>query len=183
NLFFLLPRSPHSFRAGPGEQLHLLGIHFDWVPQHDTLAFPIFTAADEPVDETRFRTPHPIPGWNLQKHPFLELKNHVELQHLLENIVTEYTRYDDYSRAYAGGLLATFIIQLQRVLQVLHEEVRSLTVGADAVRRVQQARALLESQSENPLSVEEIAARVHWSGDHLRRMTRIVLQTSPSQLQ
>lgn len=183
NLFFILPRCRHSFRAGAGEQLHLLGVHFDWVPQHDTLAFPIFTAADEPVDEGKFRVPTPIPGWDLQKQPFLELKNHVELQHMLENIVAEYTRYDEFSRAGAGALLASFILQLQRVLQTLNEKVQSSVVGADAVRRVQQARILLESQPENPLSVEEVAARVHWSGDHLRRMTRLVLHTSPSQLQ
>ncbi len=183
NLFFILPRGRHSFRANQGEQLHLLGVHFDWVPQHDTLTFPIFTAADEPVDESKFRLAYPIPGWDLQKHPFLALKNRVELQRMLEDIVAQYTRYDEFFRAGAGALLAAFILQLQRVLQTLNEEAQSLVVGADAVRRVQQARALLESQPENPLSVEEVAARVHWSGDHLRRMTRLVLQTSPSQLQ
>lgn len=55
-------------------------------------------------------------------------------------------------------------------------------VGADAERRVERARLLLESEANAPPSVEAVALAVGWSADHLRRMFRAVLDTSPHQV-
>lgn len=55
-------------------------------------------------------------------------------------------------------------------------------VGADAERRVERARLLLESEGNAPPSVEAVALSVGWTADHLRRMFRAVLGTSPHQV-
>lgn len=183
NLFFILPRSRHWFRATTADQVHLLGVHFDWAPQHDTLAFPVFAPATDPVDETKFRQPRQVPEWDLAKHPYLKLKENKHVRDSLEAIISEYSRYDKSSREAAGALLAAFLLQLGRVVQSLEEEDANTPVGAHAVRRVEKARVLLESQLDNPLSVEEVAAKVGWSADHLRRMCRLVYHTSPLELQ
>ena len=183
NLFFILPRCRHWFRATTGDQLHLLGIHFDWVPQHDTLAFPVFTPATDPLDETKFRQPHPVPEWDLAVHPYLRLRENKQVRSSLESIITEYSRYDENSREAAGALLAAFLLQLGRVVQSLEGESDNTPIGAHAVRRVEKARVLLESQLDNPLSVEEVAEKIGWSADHLRRMVRLVYHTSPLELQ
>lgn len=51
------------------------------------------------------------------------------------------------------------------------------------MRRVQRAREWLESSETAFFSIEEIASRVGWSGDHLRRMMRAVTGEAPAQLQ
>ncbi len=55
-------------------------------------------------------------------------------------------------------------------------------VGADAGRRVERALTLLTGEDE-PLSIADVAARVGWSADHLRRMFWAVLNASPHQVQ
>lgn len=55
-------------------------------------------------------------------------------------------------------------------------------VGADAGRRVERALTLLTGEEE-PLSIAQVAARVGWSADHLRRMFWAVLNASPHQVQ
>jgi len=56
-------------------------------------------------------------------------------------------------------------------------------VGADAERRVERARALLEREEDEPPSIEAVATHVGWSADHLRRMFRAIFQVSPHQVQ
>ena len=55
-------------------------------------------------------------------------------------------------------------------------------VGADAGRRVERALTLLTGEDE-ALSIADVAARVGWSADHLRRMFWAVLNASPHQVQ
>ncbi len=69
------------------------------------------------------------------------------------------------------------------MVQSLEGESDNTPIGAHAVRRVEKARVLLESQLDNPLSVEEVAEKIGWSADHLRRMVRLVYHTSPLELQ
>jgi AraC-like DNA-binding protein len=182
-LFFIQPRVWHSFRPDSGSTLHLLGAHFDWTPQHDTLAFPIFSPASEPVEESKFREPREIPGWNLDTLPYLDLQGMPEIRHSLEAIVEEFNHSDEEAREVAGALLAAAIFRIQRAARELQQREQSTLLGADALRRLDRARALLEASPEQPLSIEEVAACVGWSGDHLRRVFRQTLGLSPIQIQ
>lgn len=60
-------------------------------------------------------------------------------------------------------------------------------IGASATRRVERARVLLEESClescPEPLSIEQVAAQLGWSADHLRRMMRLVLGQTPQQIQ
>jgi AraC-like DNA-binding protein len=182
-LFLILPRVLHSFEPDESTPLHLLGVHFDWTPQHDTLAFPIYEPAAEPVDEKRFRAPRQVPGWDLKTQPFLDLQGRPAVRDALEAVVSEYNRYDEEARDGAGALLAAAILEISRTVRSLQQEKSSTQLGADALRRLQRARDLLEANPESPLSVEEVAQRVGWSGDHLRRVFRQALGQSPSEIQ
>lgn len=184
-LFFVQPRVWHSFVPEAGEVLQLLGVHFDWTPQHDTLAFPIFSPADEPVEESKFRTPREIPHWPLGAQPFLELCGRLAVRRALEAVVAEYSRLnrDELAREAAGALLSHTIFVIAREAKALQQMAQSTRIGADALRRVQHARELLESTPAAPHSVDEVATQVGWSADHLRRTFKQVLGTSPQQFQ
>lgn len=180
-LFFIQPRVWHSFQTR-GE-LHLLGIHFDWIPQHDTLAFPIFRPADEPVEETKFREPREIANWALSAQPFLDLRGRPRVRRALEEVISHYNQNTEYSRESAGALLAHAIFLISNEARALQQLAHSTRIGPDALRRVQRARELLEKSPELAISIEKVAAQVGWSSDHLRRSFREVLGTSPLQIQ
>jgi AraC family transcriptional regulator len=57
-----------------------------------------------------------------------------------------------------------------------------LEIGADALRRLEQAHAALE-KVEDVQTIEAVAAGVGWSADHLRRVFRAVAGTSPQKVQ
>ena len=182
-LFLVLPRQWHSYVPDEGS-LSLLGVHFDWTPQHDTLRFPIFRAADgsQPTDETLFRSPREVDGWNLKSQPFLELSARSRVRRMLEDVVAEYGRDDENSREGAGALLAAAIIQISREARGLQMQRAGAAVGPDALLRLERARAALEDpQSVQP--IEAVAQSVGWSADHLRRIFRIALGTSPQRFQ
>jgi AraC-like DNA-binding protein len=183
SLFLIQPRQWHSFRVDGGEPWVPLGVHFDWAPRSDTSRFTRFFAAVPPLDESLFREPRQVPRWDLHTVPVLHLGGRPRVRRLLEEVVSEYGRGDAEARQGAGALLAAAIIQMQREARLLKEITTHAVVGADAVRRVQRARELLESPRETPLSIEDAAEAVGWSGDHLRRMFRAVLGTSPNQVQ
>ncbi|MBV9863759.1 MAG: AraC family transcriptional regulator [Abitibacteriaceae bacterium] len=183
SLFLILPRVWHSFRACSHQSITLLGVHFDWVPQADSLLFPVFRPADEPVEESLFRVPRPLPGWDLHTLPFLDLKGRSPVRHALEAVVMEYSRESATARLAAGALLAATIIQITQESQSLHHLKVMPPLGADAMRRLERARALLETVGEASLSIEAVAAHVGWSADHLRRVFRLALDTSPQKLQ
>lgn len=180
-LFLIQPRVWHSFQTH--DELHLLGIHFDWVPQHDTVAFPIFRPADEPVEETRFRAPREIERWDLKAQPFLDLRGRLRVRRVLEEVVGQYNQDTEYSRESAGALLAHAIFLIARETKELQQLAQSTRVGPDAIRRVQRARELLEKPQMASMTIEEVAAQVGWSSDHLRRIFREVLGVSPLQMQ
>ena len=181
-LFLVRPRVWHSFLADSGETQRLLGVHFDWNWQEDTARFKKFFAANDPVDASLFREPQEIAGWDLKSQPFLDLTGRPRVRTALEEVVAEYGRGDAESGQVAGALLAATMGRIEREARLLRELAHQ-EVGADAVRRVQKARELLEAPGEESLSIEEVATRVGWSGDHLRRMVKAVLATSPAQLQ
>lgn len=183
SLFFILPRAWHSFRARPDAALTLIGIHFDWTPQADSLLFPVFRAADEPVDEKLFRAPRLLPEWDSVKMPRLDLKGRLPVRRALEAVITEYAQEDTEARLGAGTLLAAAIVQITREARALRQLEAAMPIGADALRRAKRARQLLEARCETPLTIEEIAAQVGWSADHLRRIFRIALRTSPNKIQ
>jgi AraC-like DNA-binding protein len=182
-LFLIQPRVWHSFLPDAGVPLHLLGVHFDWAPQHDTLAFPIFSPATEPVEERKFRLPRAIAGWDLKQQPFLDLRGQLEVRHALEAVVAEYARGDEESRAAAGALLAAAIFTISRSAREQRHRARRIAVGSDALRRAEHARALLEAHPQTPQQVAEVARQIGWSADHLRRIFRQIWNTTPSQVQ
>jgi AraC-like DNA-binding protein len=180
-LFLIPPRVWHAFVADDGHKFPLMGVHFDWEVRHDTLAFPLFRPADEPVEEARFRPFHEVPGWNWCAQPFLNLKGRPGTRRLLEQIVTEYSRQNEHSPLVAGAMLAALLALVSHEAQVLEQLQQSDRIGADALRRIERARGLLEG--EQVLGVEEVAARVGWSGDHMRKMFRAAGLSNPTHLQ
>jgi AraC-like DNA-binding protein len=182
-LFLIQPRQWHAFRADSGHDWLLLGVHFDWIPRHDSEQFPRFKAATEPVEESLFRESRRLRDWPSEERPFLELQGRPRVRRGLEDVVAEYGRADAEARAAAGALLAAVIGQIEREVRLLQELHSNREVGPDAVRRVQRARELLESPREQPLSIQEVAAAVGWSADHLRRICRAVLQVTPHEIQ
>lgn len=182
SLFLVRPRVWHSFLSDCGQSQRLLGVHFDWSWQHDTPRFEKFFAAVPPVDTSLFREPQEIGGWDLNAQPYLDLAGRPRVRRALEDVVAEYARGDREAGRVAGALLAAAIGHIEREARLLGE-LSHQEIGADAVRRVQKARELLEAPHEEVLSIEEIAVRVGWSGDHLRRMVKAVLSTSPAQIQ
>lgn len=182
-LFLVQPRVWHCFSPDASTPLHLLGVHFDWTPQHDTLTFPIFSPANEPVEEHKFRARREIPNWDLNAQPFLEFKGRNFVRRALENVVAEYAQPDENARESAGALLAHAIFLIAREAKWVSQFSHNLSVGPDAIRRVHRARELFESTPHAPLAIDEVASRVGWSADHLRRMFRQVLQSSPLEVQ
>lgn len=183
-LFFVQPRQWHSYLADCGEDLHLLGVHFDWIPQHDTLQFPldIEIPIDDAPDEFLFRAPRQIADWNLAERPFLDLSKNADARAALDSVVIEYSIGNEESRLRAGALLAAAIISISRAARSLSQSDELQRVGPDAARRVERARALLEDVEKN-LSIESVAATIGWSGDHLRRTFRAVYAVSPASFQ
>lgn len=179
SLFLVQPGVWHSFLS-PRQEQRLLGVHFDWRTRPDTARFPNFFAVDDQFDPELTRPRESLPNWN--DRPFLNLAGRPRARKMLEEVVAEYHRGDANARTIAGALLVAMMGQIEREIRLLGEMARHPNVGADAVRRVQRARELLEN-GENPLSVEAVAQKVGWSGDHLRRMTRAVLGVAPLELQ
>lgn len=182
-LFLIAPRVWHAFVADEGVALPLLGVHFDWLPERDRLAFSVHHAADDLVGTDRFRQAREVPGWSLQNVPFLNLKGRPVVRRALEEVVVEYRKHDEESITVSGALLAAAIGLISREARHAQQLTQSALAGADAVRRVQRARAILEAPRETALSIEAVAAEVGWSGDHLRRMSRLILGASPYTIQ
>jgi len=180
-LFLIQPGVYHSFES-PDEAQRLLGVHFDFAPVGD--GFDEFEAVSNLPTSPRMRAPQAISGWNTREHPRLDLGGRPRVRRFLEEVVAEYGRHDGQSRSVAGALLLAALGQIEREVRLIGELARhEIAVGADAVRRVQRAREWLEREIEAPPSIEDIAARVGWSADHLRRMFRAVLNTSPLEIQ
>jgi AraC-like DNA-binding protein len=180
-LFFVQPRQWHSYLADCDEDLHLLGVHFDWIPQHDTLQFPLLIAADgnDAPDESLFRVPQPIADWNLDERPFLDLSKNTDTRAALEAVILEYSIGSSESQTRAGALLVAAIISISRAARSLSQSDEFQRVGPDAARRIERARILLQDVERN-CSVEEIAETVGWSSDHLRRTFRAVYGVAPA---
>jgi AraC-like DNA-binding protein len=172
----------HSYRADCAEDLQLLGIHFDWFKQHDTLQFPLFFAAeDSSADESLFRVTRSVPDWDEQRRPYLDFKAASPLRSALEEIVIEYSIGTEEARFRAGAMLVSAIVLMSRAARLTSQNEELQRVGHDAARRVEKARVLLESEELH--SVEKVAAQVQWSADHLRRMFRAVYGISPNAAQ
>lgn len=181
-LFLVQPRHWHSY-VPAGDELLLLGIHFDWTPQHDTMRFPIFRHTNEAQpEEGLFRSPREVPHWDMARNPYLDLDARSRVRRMLESVVAEYSLGDEFAIAGAGGLLAAAIVQISREALRMQMQRAGASVGADALRRVERARKLLED-TESLHAIDEAAESVGWSPDHLRRMFRRTLGTSPQSVQ
>lgn len=186
-LILIPPRARQQFFTGTGPHTHI-GIHFDWVQQEDTAQFPEFFAAEPPYQESLFREPRTVPGWNTASGPVLELGGRPRVRQLLMQVAEAAAGQGNCGptgvRAVAAGaLLAAAIAVIGHEADLRQDQLAHPQVGADAVRRVHRARELLEQGSLPLLSVAQVAARVRWSPDHLGRMCQQVLGTSPSGLQ
>jgi AraC-like DNA-binding protein len=71
---------------------------------------------------------------------------------------------------------------MQREARLLRELQSGVAIGPDALRRLEQ-RVLCWISGELCVIVEDVAARVGWSADHLRRAFRTVYAMSPGQAQ
>jgi AraC-like DNA-binding protein len=180
-LFLVPPRVWHSFLS-PVEPQRLLGVHFDWRYRNDTANFQSFRPAVAPVDVSLFREQERVLNWERER-PYLDLRGRPRVRKMLETVVNEYGRGDLESREIAGALLAGAIGHMAREARLANELSQNLQIGADAVRRVQRAREILEAPREGALSIEEVAKSIGWSSDHLRRMMKAVLNSTPSELQ
>ncbi len=182
-LYLIAPGVWHSFQADEDltTTMPLLGVHFDWNSQDAEMIFPISCHPFEPVQSSLLRPFSPIDGWDIAQKPFLDLRGRPRVRHTLEELVAEHNRGDDEARHNCGALLALSIGFIAREARQLQQLERNSHLGADAVRRVERARQLLESDAV--CDIESVATQVGWSGDHLRRMMREVLQQSPYQLQ
>lgn len=181
SLFLIAPRVFHSFMS-PHEPQRLLGVHFDWRQRDDIANFTRIRAAGAPEADL-FRDFQPIDNWDLARRPSLDLRGRPAVRRALEAVVTEKHRTDEKSVLIAGALLAAALGLIAREARLLEEIAAYKNAPPDAVRRVQRARELLEQPEIPLLSVEEIAGRVGWSGDHLRRNCRAILGASPLEIQ
>lgn len=182
SLFLVPPRVFHSFESR-FEPQRLLGIHFDWEMRPDLAQYPTFREAGKSPDHTLFRPFQPIDGWDLERHPALDLRGRPHVRRALEAVVSESHRADSYSPPIMGAQLAAALGIITREAYLLEEVAAHQSAPPDAVRRVQRARELLENSHAPLASIEEIATTVGWSGDHLRRMCRAILGASPLEIQ
>ena len=180
-LYLIAPGVWHSFRAEDDTEMPLLGVHFDWKRQDDELTFPISCYVNTPIQTSLLRPFSPIDNWDTAQKPFLDLRGRPRVRRALEELVVEHNRDDDEARSNSGALLALILGTIAREARQLEQLERNSQLGADAVRRVERARQILES--DTICDIETVAEQVGWSGDHLRRMMRAVLQQSPYQLQ
>ncbi len=182
SLFLVEPRAFHSFES-PTQPQRLLGIHFDWALRDDLAEYPTFRAVGKSPDHEIFRPVQFIEGWDLTRRPCLDLRGRPHVRRALEAVVAEHHRNDSYSLSISGALLAASLSIIEREAHLLEEVASHQSAPPDAVRRVQRARELLEKPNAPLLSIGEIAATVGWSGDHLRRMCRAILDASPLEIQ
>ena len=183
SLFLVQPRVWHSFLADAGVPWRLLGVHFDWQHRPDTERFAHFFSVSGPEEPDLYRAPVDVPHWNPRVRPFLDLRGRGRVRRALEALCLEHGRGDPEATPISGALLAAAVGQMAREARLLEELGAHPSVGPDAVRRVQRARDLLEAPHETPLSIEAAAEMVGWSGDHMRRMFKQVLGSSPAQIQ
>ena len=182
SLFLVAPRVYHSFLS-PHQPQRLLGVHFDWRVRADTASFASHRPVGARPEFALFRPFTSIEGWDLARRPFLDLRGRPFVRRALEAVVAENHRADAWSPAIAGALLAAALGLIAREARLLEEVASHASAPPDAVRRVQRARELLEQPEAPLLGIDEIASRVGWSGDHLRRNCRAILGASPLEIQ
>ena len=182
-VFFMLPRTARFYRMVLPQEA--ISITFDWTPEPPEKRLHFCQQADEitPAIEWLWREPRPIPDWDLQEMPFLDLATRPRVRHLLEEIIAAYARDDDLSRTQAASILVTAILQIQQEARLLRLISRYEGIAPHAVRRVQHAREVLESQQGLRLSIHEAAAQAGWSAGHFRRTFHAVFDSSPQDVQ
>jgi AraC-like DNA-binding protein len=180
-LFLIQPKMWHAFIPDADNELRLLGVHFDWLPESEEVIYPLSSGVRAEGNEELFREPREIAGWDLAAQPFLNLQNQREVRRDLEAVVTEYQLRDAESIARSGALLAVAILSIERTARQMQELRKSTFVGPDALRRAERARQLLETDFS--CSVETAAFSVGWSADHLRRICKAAFHAQPLQLQ
>ena len=184
HVFFIPPRLINHFRTEETIDSHdIIGIHFDWRPRPDSADFSYYGGEQIGVVESLFREVELIPGWDIEKTPVLDLRGRPRVRTLLHDVIATYAAGSPYSTCQAGALLAVAIAQLAHEATLLQDLTANPHIGADAIRRVQRARELLETRRATPLSVSDVATQVGWTAHHLGRMCREILGTSPYRIQ
>lgn len=184
NVFFVPPRARHIFSADTGlKEYEVIGVHFDWLPLPDSTEFVIGGPATEVLHEPWVRDTQLIPDWDIWSRPVLDLRGRPRVRTLLHEVTAVYGSSGKHVLLRAGAILLSAIAQLAHESYLLLDVEANPHIGADAVRRVQHARELLETVRLKPLQVPEVAAAVGWSDDHLGRMCREVLGISPYRIQ
>ncbi len=185
HLLLIRPGLSHCFHTETANHKSI-GVHFDWTPQsdgHQVIAAGLQTDDTNPPHDELWRQPRRIDGWDWDELPYLDLTGRPRVRELLVEIVEVHSRGDELSRLHSGALLATAILQISHEAGLLRQNMPHLELGTDAARRVQRARELLESPRHARSSVAEIAAKVEWGSDYMRRMFRRILGTSPHRIQ
>lgn len=180
-LYLLLPGAWYTFRAAGDQAYEFLSIHFAWRPSPALADLPMFRLAGQPA--LALPRGERLPSWPVETQPYLDLRGRLKVRRLLEEIVLTFREWDPLSQREAAGLLLAASMQIVRDARDIEALARYEGVGADAIRRVEQARRMLECAQEHPVSVDEAARNVGWTSDYLRRMFRRILATSPQKLQ
>ena len=182
-IVLIRPRELHHFFLG-NEALHdVIGIHFDWTPRADTAQFQSFRPAEEPFEENLFREPRQIPGWNSDETPVFDLRGRLAVRNLLSQVIAAHAVPGEAARVKAGALLAAAIAQISHEAGLTQQLQDIAQIGADAMRRAQRARELLEEPRTPAFTVAEVAAKVGWTADHLGKMCRQIYSVSPHRIQ
>jgi AraC-like DNA-binding protein len=177
SLFLLPPRAWYSFQSVRPGTFEFLAVHFDWRYEDDSQRYPLRRAHGDPLPA--FRAVEAIPGWQAKERPFLDLRGRPRVHNILEDVIAAFGRADDLSAYETSALFAATLVQIEREARLITMAERYEHVGADALRRVEQARQLLEAPGSSSRSIAEIAEAVGWSPDHLGRMCRLVLGVPP----
>ena len=179
-LFFITPRSWYELRSAQDQPLSILNVHFDWITTPDSQELTYYYNVHEPG--SRFREALGFPGRNTDDSSPIDMRGKPEVRFFMEQIVAAFRRVDEYSPWETGALLVAVISQVARVAQFLQETREKTSISLQAAHSVEVAYQTLESTSEY-IDFADLAHKMGWSPDHLRRMLRLVFGQSPSQIQ
>ncbi|HEY3332140.1 MAG TPA: helix-turn-helix transcriptional regulator [Capsulimonadaceae bacterium] len=180
-LFLLTPGMWYGFSSTVVGGFDSLAVHFDWSVEPDSGRFATYRTVPNPDEPLRRR--REFSQWPVDTQPFLDLAGRPRILNALTELVAAFGHWDDLSPYETGAMLAVALSLIERETRLLATVARYEHVGADAVRRIETARRLLESLDGPAKRVADVAAAVGWSPDHLRRMCRAVLGTTPIRLQ
>ena len=187
SLFLIQPGVWHSFRSATESNVALLGVHFDWTKEPAELSFIecVRLFSDSVPNDALWRRPQTVTGWNVKDRPLLRLNGRPRVRQILEQVVASFALATTGSDAQCGAFLAAAIFQIELEASLQCDSWSNTELGPGTMRRLQEARNLLETPDGHNKyrSVDEVASSIGWSPDHLRRVFRLALGTSPNEVQ